>query len=49
MPFRSTYQNLLVLFLYLIASKMNYAWSGLDGLIVQNLGIDLYKRKTSPS
>lgn len=45
---KCTYQDLLMLLLYLIASKMDYAWSGLDGVIVQKLGINLYKRKTSP-
>lgn len=34
-------QDLLVLFFYRIASKMDYAWSGLDDLVVQQLGVNL--------
>lgn len=45
MPLTSTYQNLLVLAFYLIASKVDYAWPGLDDLVVQKLGINPCKRE----
>lgn len=40
---KSTYQNLLMLFFYLIASKMQYARFCLYDLIIQKFCINLYK------